>query len=906
MLNIQNNLILVKGEDKTKSITAWRFEEKKPVVWISFGAKEYPYHSADVKFYKNPVVKDVADKLVYKGKDICPGVVQIRVFNEYSRIIYSTGYTELVPSKQVKIINSAFNNPKSKDCFNYLKQLAGEIGLCGPDGRNILAARYEKIDFVREDSMLAALLSRYLPDNSQSDENTEIYPFGFNLSQKQAVDNALSHRLSVIEGPPGTGKTQTILNIIANAVIKGETVAVVSSNNSATANVLEKLEKYGVDFIAAYLGNSANKEAFIAGQKEELPNLASWRLSDEEYSRLQETLRTASVELDEKLEKKNQLSKLQAELDSLEKEYEHYSDTEESEEENASLQYFGENLPAGKILEFLTEYELQETAGGKVGFFTKLIWYFRYHIRNIRLYKQPAENVAALGRKEYYRRKKQELADSIAEIEKDLETFDFDQKMQDYAAVSMQLFKASLAKKYAATDRRKLYNMDDLWKNSVQLAEDYPVILSTTYSLRSSLSGKFAYDYVIVDEASQVDLATGALAFSCAKKAVVVGDLKQLPNVVPPEQKEKTELIFQRYDLPAAFSYSGHSLLSAILELFPNIPKTMLREHYRCHPEIIGFCNQRFYRNELIVLTKPSSDKQAMMVYRTVKGNHARGHLNQRQIDVIREEIIPEQKLNVSDGSVGIVTPYRDQADALKEVFAGTQVKADTVDKFQGQERSAMIFSTVDNEIKDFASDPKRLNVAVSRAVDQFIVVTDGNDNDSSSPIYELIEYIRYHNHDVIDSRVYSVFDYLYKDYALARENVLKRHGRINEIESENLMYQVIRDILNTEEFSTYDVVSHVPLRMILSDTSLLDDRETQFAKNRRTHVDFLVFSKITHLPKLVIEVDGFAFHDKNEKQLRRDAIKDSILNKYGIPIVRFSTVSSGEAEKLREKLLKT
>ena len=803
------------------------------------------------------------------------------------------------------MIDSALNNPKSKDCFNYLKQLANEIGLCGFDGKNILAARYEKIDFVREDSMLAALLSGELSDNAQSVQNTEIYPFGFNLSQKQAVDNALNNRLTVIEGPPGTGKTQTILNIIANAVIKGETVAVVSSNNSATANVLEKLEKHRIDFIAAYLGNSANKEAFIAGQKE-LPELELWQLSGEEYSSLQETLRTASVELDEKLEKKNLLSKLQAEYDALEKEYVHYSDTEEVKGTDDLSQVFGNSLPAEKILEFITEYELQEDAAKKVGFFTKLMWFLRYRIRNYKLLKQPVGIVSAVGRKEYYLRKKQELADSIAEIEKDLVTFDFDRRMQDYAAISMTLFKASLAKKYEDAGTRKLYNMDDLWKNSDQFAGDYPVILSTTYSLRSSLSGRFAYDYVIVDEASQVDLATGALGFSCAKKAVVVGDLKQLPNVVPQDQKERTELIFRRYNLPAAFNYSGHSLLSAVTELFPNIPKTMLREHYRCHPEIIGFCNQKFYQDELVVLTKPSSDKQAMMVYRTVKGNHARGHLNQRQIDVIKEEVIPEQKLNVSDGSVGIVTPYRDQADALKAVFAGTQVKTDTVDKFQGQERSVMIFSTVDNEIGEFAADPNRLNVAVSRAVDQFIVVTDGNDNDSSSPIYELIEYIKYHNHDVIDSRVNSVFDYLYKDYALARENVLKRHGRINEIESENLMYQVIKDILSAEEFSMYDVVSHVPLRMIISDTSVLDGRETQFAKNRLTHVDFLVFSKITHLPILVIEVDGFAFHDKNEKQLERDTIKDSILNKYEIPIVRFSTVGSGEAEKLKNVLLQS
>ena len=82
-----------------------------------------------------------------------------------------------------------------------------------------------------------------------------------------------------------------------------------------------------------------------------------------------------------------------------------------------------------------------------------------------------------------------------------------------------------------------------MWKNSEDFIKDYPVVLSTTYSLRASLSSSFVYDYVIVDEASQVDLATGALALSCAKKTVIVGDLKQLPNVVNDEQKKITDKV---------------------------------------------------------------------------------------------------------------------------------------------------------------------------------------------------------------------------------------------------------------------------------------------------------------------------------------------------------------------------
>ena len=395
-----------------------------------------------------------------------------------------------------------------------------------------------------------------------------------------------------------------------------------------------------------------------------------------------------------------------------------------------------------------------------------------------------------------------------------------------------------------------------------------------------------------------MDLATGALALSCAKKTVIVGDLKQLPNVVNDEQKQITDRVFEQYGLGEAYRYSDHSLLSSVVSLFPNVPHVLLKEHYRCHPEIIGFCNQRFYNNELIVLTKPKSDRQPLMVYRTAPGNHARNRVNQRQIDVITNEVFPSQELNASDGSVGIVTPYRNQADELQRVFADTTVKADTADKFQGQERSVMIFSTVDNEIGEFASDPNRLNVAVSRAVDQFIVVTDGNDNDTTSPIHEFIGYIQYHNHEVINSEIYSVFDYLYHNYADAREDAMRKYGRVSEVDSENLMYAVIRDTLSKSDYSKYDVVMHVPLRMILSDLTKLNTRELSFATNHLTHVDFLIFSRLTHQPILVVEVDGFAYHN-NEKQRERDQVKNAILEKYNVPILRLSTVGSGEEQKL-------
>ena len=88
--------------------------------------------------------------------------------------------------------------------------------------------------------------------------------------------------------------------------------------------------------------------------------------------------------------------------------------------------------------------------------------------------------------------------------------------------------------------------------------------------------------------------------------------------------------------------------MSSISSLHANIPKTLLREHYRCHPKIIGFCNQKFYNNDLIVLTEENPDDLPVSIYRTVEGNHARrvttednkGVYNSREIEVIFNEVL--------------------------------------------------------------------------------------------------------------------------------------------------------------------------------------------------------------------------------------------------------------------------
>lgn len=841
-------------------------------------------------------------ELIYiDGKNRTDDIVSYRFFGmgfvkDKCAIKFKNNDKEYVYSaNKVKIVKSAINSEKSNNLFHYLNQIADTVGLTTEEGKNILAGSYSKITFIPEYSVLSNFLNRVQPTVNNFSKSIEIFPFGFNLSQKEAVNKAFSSSLSVIEGPPGTGKTQTILNIIANAVMNGQSVAVVSSNNSATKNVYEKLQKNGIEFIAALLGNSTNKQEFIASQTD-IPDLSEYNLTDKEKAEITLTCKNLFNQLSEYLHEKNELALLKQELETLTTEYKHFQ--EENTVENDID--FLKTTTADKILSFWVAIDNQIITNKTLTWWRKLLFRFKYGIKQKHIFDIPAEKVILFCQSKYYPVKIEELKYRQNDLENSLQRFSFDNKMKEYSQLSMQLFKSELYKKHNRNQREK-YEITQLRSNSGKFLKDYPVIMSTTYSLRRSLAEEITYDFVIIDESSQVDLATGALALSCAKRAVIVGDLKQLPNVVDDKMKEKTDAVFDSFAIAEPYRYSNHSLLASIMEIFPNIPKTLLREHYRCHPKIIDFCNQKFYDNQLIILTDTQSEREPLIVYKTSAGNHARERINQRQIDVIINEIIPKEKLEGVD--LGIVTPYRNQTNALQQAFNGTQIKADTVDKFQGRENDVIILSTVDNEISEFTDNPNRLNVAISRAIKQLILIVNGNNSDKDSNIADLIRYIEYNNFSIKESSLRSVFDYLYKGYEQKRAEIIAKSGNKSDFDSENLMYALISNTLKQDKFSKYDVVLHFPLLNVIRDFSKLTEEEQKYARHRNTHLDFLIYNKLGKNPILAIEVDGFEYHKAGTEQAERDKKKDSILAKYDLPLLRFSTIGSGEKQKLIEKL---
>jgi len=131
----------------------------------------------------------------------------------------------------------------------------------------------------------------------------------------------------------------------------------------------------------------------------------------------------------------------------------------------------------------------------------------------------------------------------------------------------------------------------------------------------------------------------------------------------------------------------------------------------------------------------------------------------------------------------------------------------------------------------------------------------------------------------------------------------MKNGEKVSAFESENLMKAVIEKVLKKPAFNNLDYVMHQPLRMLIRNTEKLDEVECRYAMNVLTHTDFVIFNKLDKMPVLVVEVDGYAFHANNPRQLERDKMKDDILWRYGIPILRLKTNESGEVERLQDKL---
>lgn len=914
-MDIKDLLILILNnqtneyEDKTADINTFKFSKNEALITFNGNDKTYRYHTGKVNVLKNPELISIENTIICVDDIPINGICAVQDFGKYIRIVYENQKCSVYPRQRVSFNKTCLDRYNARVVFNYLKSLSKHVNVADV-GHTLLWNYYEKLSIVCEESVLSTYLTN--ENITKMDKSTTfIFPFGFNLSQKKAVEAAFRHNISIIEGPPGTGKTQTILNIITNAVYRNQTVGVVSGNNSATDNVLEKLEKNGYGFIAALLGNQEKKKHFFETGQPKLPDFSGWKCSAEMKASLEEKLFNITDALTELLQNRITLATLQEEVSKLETEQAHF--LSEFKWNIIPLSAFSlyRKWSGASILRFLVDYETIMTDGQGGGLINKLKMFFRYGVYKHRFIEKNQNEIIFSLNKFYYESSIQERLKRIFSLEGKLNDLEFDGLMQQYTELSTALFRDALSDRYEKQHRSE-YSLKYFKNKFHAFIRDYPVILSTTHSILSCIKENYLFDYLIIDEASQVDLVTAALAMSCCKNIVIVGDVQQLPQIVPKIVAEKSNALLRGFCLPIAYDYTHNSIISSLMTLYKDdLPRTLLCEHYRCHPKIIRFCNEKFYNNQLVIMTEEMPEDNALQIFRTAPGNHARrlgsGWYNLRQIEVVRDEVLGAHAEKYGDCSaVGIIAPYRDQVYEIKKSIQIPALEVDTVHKYQGREKDTIVFSTVTNNLNSFVDDPNLINVAVSRAVKELIIVTsDKLFKQHGTNIGDLIRYIEYNGLEgsIIKSSKISVFDLLYSEYSGMLIQQMKSMPHISEYMSENLMYGLIEGVLLNSEFNSFRVVLHVPLRLVVKNKDDLNEREKAFVLHPWTHVDFLIFNKLDKEPVLVVEVDGYKYHHQNEKQLERDRLKDGILKKINLPLLRLATNASGEEEKLVHKI---
>lgn len=467
-------------------------------------------------------------------------------------------------------------------------------------------------------------------------------------AQSNCVYNANSYKNSVIVGPPGTGKSFTIANIALDQMAKGKSVLILSKTSEAVG-VIKNIIKGEFNATNSIIDLSQSTR-FIKQRLEKL----EWNQLD-----------TRTHQPSEKL--KAEVQNLNNILDSLENHFKKKSKKE--------INWSGKNvLKPTSLFKGLKEdwRKLRNNNSLPIWDTIKLIQFAQEKRGKI-----ARQYFNTLGKEKLQRAKK------------------------DYYK-SIKFFSKVLS---AHTGRKR----DEYFQmvNFNHIKDTFPIWLSKLSNLSKSIPfEENQFDLVIIDEASQCDIPSCLPALQRAKKAVFVGDPKQLRFIsFMPKFKEHA---FQEKHNTSA-EYKNNSILDFALTNMQGAKQVvMLNEHFRCHPSIINFSNEEFYFKSLNVMKlTPSSHLNSKQLFKKLNGKRTKAGVNKIEIDYIinqirtivdNEDLLPPKMTS----KIGVISPFRHQADAIAKSFINSftskeisrhKIRCSTPYSFQGQERDIIYIS---------------------------------------------------------------------------------------------------------------------------------------------------------------------------------------------------------------------
>ncbi|SIS55577.1 AAA domain-containing protein [Salimicrobium flavidum] len=276
------------------------------------------------------------------------------------------------------------------------------------------------------------------------------------------------------------------------------------------------------------------------------------------------------------------------------------------------------------------------------------------------------------------------------------------------------------------------------------------------------------FDVIIFDESSQCDLFSTNVLMR-GEKMIVVGDEEQIsPQAIGTKDEDVQELV-RRYlqDVPNANLFDGNiSLYEMAEQTFPKEGKLMLREHFRCVPEIIQFSNDLSYGGEMIPLRLPVEEEklEPPVLARKVEDGHnddGDKDINNPEADKIAADMKQMVEDPAYDGQTfGVIALQGGkQAQLLEtklreaigdEEFVNRKVICGDAYTLQGDERDVVFLSMVVAPERRFRSltknsEKQRINVAASRAKNQMRLYhsVDTNDLKPDDFRYQLLSYCK-------------------------------------------------------------------------------------------------------------------------------------------------------------------
>lgn len=593
-----------------------------------------------------------------------------------------------------------------------------------------------------------------------------ITPLSLSDSQLQVVKNIDNSKFVAVQGPPGTGKSQTIVNLVAHLVANGKTVLVASRMDKAVDVVAERLNDLG----ASHMALRAGRLNYQRQLSEELNNLLAQNNSDLDDD-IEDILLVDTKDMKDHLDMLKNMENKSETIIKLEKNWhDKLEEVEEQEKILGKKEYIKKTLKKGEIDMVAGIVKVLEHNMEKAGFISKIANFTSLgQLKKILNLKDFDVNYETIGKL------KQEL--EFANMEWSLRKIEADiQKTGNLHMLAEQIRTMKRKQKSLATNilknkrrealkellrdenkRRRLKvhakslvaNRKRLQTNILEeedfrpLLEAFPCWCVTTYAVSDSLPLKPGmFDVAIIDEASQCDIASCFPILFRAKRAVIVGDDKQLPHLSFLE-KAKEQSFLSQYGIPDKYQLMWRFRTNSMFDLadYYSMNSVMLDEHFRSLPPIINFSNHEFYNDRIRVMRKDKPDENVLELVEVVDGKvdfDATRNLPEIEALVKRlhEIIIEDERKNPDNPvTVGIISPFRAQVEQLKVSVSKVlsdymikkhQIEIGTAHTFQGDERDIMMISwaVADNSYTQslmFMQKANLFNVAITRGRNKVI-----------------------------------------------------------------------------------------------------------------------------------------------------------------------------------------